>query len=312
MKNILPKIIVILSAIVLWFLIVSGQNYIGVVDLPLSVYEPRENMTLGEVIPKTVKVRIEGTGRALYFQRWTKKSSLILDVGAIVDNQRISLKNYFEQRPNQVRLQGDMKFLEVVYPDSIDIAIDQKISKKVTVNLNTDISVRSGFIKVSSPEHYDVIVTGPQTYLETLDHLESELLKKENMDMSFTEQVPVVNPNEELLDLQPNMIDVAVEIEMIGERTIANIPIHVKNQSDDLDIQFIPNTVSLRITGGNNKIQDLNERDFYVYFDYLSQWFPNKNYYPVKITAPDDVLDIIKITPEQVEVVVIRKNEVNE
>ena len=80
------------------------------------------------------------------------------------------------------------------------------------------------------------------------------------------------------------------------------------NKPSDLEIQFIPNTVSLRITGGNDQIQDLTRRDFYVYFDYLSQWFPNKNYYPVKITTPKEVLDVIQINPQQIEVVVIKKN----
>jgi YbbR domain-containing protein len=309
MKNILPKIVVSLAAIILWFLIVSGQTYIGVISLPLKIYEPREDMTLGQVLPQTVKVRVEGPGRSLYFHKWNEKSSLILDVGAITDNQKISLKDYFAERPNQVRLQSELNFLEIVFPDSIEIVIDRKTEKTVPVEIMSKISVRSGFILVGSQKLKNVTLTGPEHYLEKIDRVQSELFIKENADASFQAQIDVVNPNPELVTLSPTMIDVSFDIEMIGERTISNIPIKIKNKPEELEIQFIPNTVNLRVTGGNNQIQDLTPRDFYVYFDYLSQWFPNKNYYPVKVNAPEQVLDIIRITPQEVEVVVIRKNQ---
>ncbi len=309
MKNILPKIIVTLSAIILWLLIVSGQTYVGVIDIPMSIYEPREEMTLGQELPKTIKVRVEGPGRSLYFHRWSKKSSLILDVGTIADNQKISLKGYFEERPNQVRLQSELEFLEVVYPDSIDIMIDNKIDKTVQVQIVSEISVRSGFIQINDPEIKQVVLSGPEQYLKDIESVQSEMLVKDNVDMSFISEVNVLNPNPQLVTLTPKQIDVAVNVEMIGERTINNIPIQVKNQPNDLNIQFIPNTISLRVTGGNDQIQNLTRRDFYIYFDYLSQWFPNKNYYPVKITSPDVVLDVIRVIPEQIEVVVVRKNK---
>ena len=308
MKNIIPKIIVAFAAVILWFLIVSGQKYVGVIDLPLTIYEPREDMTLGDVLPQTIKVRVEGPGRALYLQKWSKKSTLILDVGNITDEERISLKDYFQERPNQVRLQSEMTFLEVVFPDSIDIMIDTKVDKKVPVEIMTEVSVRPGFIRVGDPDPAFVTLTGPSSTLETINRVRSGILKKENVDASFVEVVPVINPNPELLDMDPGNIEVGVNVEMIGERTIANIPIQVKNQPEDLTIQFIPNTVSLRITGGNNQIQSLTARDFTIYFDYLTQWFPNKNYYTVKITPPSEVLDVIRVVPETIEVVVIRKD----
>ena len=246
----------------------------------------------------------------MYFQRWSKKSILILDVGAINDNRRISLKSYFNERPNQVRLQSDMTFLEIVYPDSIDIFIDNKTEKTVPVNINANIKVRSGFIQVGEPEVEYVMMTGPESYLKTIDNVQSEILTKDNVDMTFETEIGLINPNPELLSLSQEKIKVSFEVEMIGERTIANVPVRVKNRPEDLDIQFIPNTVSLRITGGNSQIQNLTASDFYVYFDYLSQWFPNKNYYSIKMTFPDEVLEVIRTNPDKIEVVVTRKNTV--
>lgn len=308
MKKFIPKIIVAISAVILWFLIVSSQTYVGVIDLPLTVYEPRVKMTLGQVLPQSVKIRVEGPGRSLYLQRWSKKSSLILDVGTITNDQKISLKSYFQERPNQVMLQSEMKFLEVVYPDSINVFIDNKVEKIIPVTIQSDISVRPGFIQVNAPELSEVTLTGPQSLLLDYDQLQTEVIKKDNADMSFISATPIINPNPVLVSISPEEIEVEFKVEMIGERTISNIPIQVKNQPTDLEIQFIPNTVSLRVTGGNNQIQNLTRRDFYVHFDYLSQWFPNRNYYPVKISSPEEVLDVININPQQIEVVVIRKN----
>jgi len=110
MKKFIPKIVVVISAVILWLLIVSSQTYVGVIELPLTVYEPRVEKTLGQILPQSVKVRVEGPGRSLYLQRLSNKSSLILDVGNIANDQKISLKSYYQERPNQVMLQSEMKF----------------------------------------------------------------------------------------------------------------------------------------------------------------------------------------------------------
>lgn len=307
MKNVIPKIVVVLSAVILWFLIVSGQKYIGVIDVPLKAYEPREDKTLAEPLPKTVKLRVEGNGRNLYFQHWSKKSQLILDVGAISNSQTISLKEYFRERQNQVRLMDDMQFLEVIYPDSIMIKIDNKINKTVAVHVRSDISLRPGYILVENKEDYLVGISGPEKVVKTIDQLETEQFNRENADLAFSAEIALVNPFPNLLELSKPKLDVYFPVEMIGERTIENISINVKNQPEDLEIKFLPNTVSLKVTGANSQIQALEARDFNVYFDYLTQWFPNKNYYPIKVKTPEVVLDVLSTSPEQVEVIVVKK-----
>jgi YbbR domain-containing protein len=308
MKNLLPKILVAVSAVVLWLLIVTGQQNISVIDIPMSIYEPRPDKILGEPLPKKIKVRVEGTVRSFYFHKWIESSSLILDVGTINDIQRLSLKSYFRERPNQVHIKSDMRFLEVVYPDSIEIFIDNKVSKEVPVRIISDIRVRPGYILVGEAKTSPVRIQGPEHYIKTIDHIVTRPIKREQADMTFTVNVPLVNPNPELVTLEPEFADIRFDIEMIGERTILNVPVTVKNQPGDLEIQFIPNTVSLRITGGNSQIQSLTNHDFNVHFDYLTQWLPNKNHYTVKINKPPEVLDIIRVVPDQVEVVVVRKS----
>ncbi len=309
MKNILPKMIVSVAAVIFWLLIVAGQEYVTVREVSLKVYDPRSEVTLGKALPEHVNVRVEGPGHILYFQRWMKNASLVLDVGTIYQDQRISLKSYFEQRPNQVILHPEITFLEIVYPDSVDIVIENKVTREIPLEIASDISVRSGYIQVDESVQSHVTVTGPENHVNSLDHLRTETLKKENADMSFSAEISVINPDPELLNLDPGKVKVAFEIEMIGERSIHNIPVKVRNQPPDLELQLIPDAVSLRITGGNGRIQDLAPNDFLVHFDYLAQWFPNKHYYPVNIDPPEEVLDIISINPETIEVVVIKRND---
>jgi hypothetical protein len=254
-----------------------------------------------------VNVRVQGPGHVLYFQRWSKKSSLILDVGTISDDQRISLKSYFEERPNQVVLPPDVRFLEIVYPDSIDIEVDRKISRNVPVKIMYDVSVRPGYVRTREPEARAVTLSGPEKEVRKIEHLRTEVFTRENADASFHAEIPVINPEPALLELDPAIVDVFFEIEMIGERSIHNIPVTVRNRPADLRVQLIPDVVSLRITGGNDEIQELAAGDFRVYFDYLSQWFPNKNYYSLNIIPPEEVLDVIAVSPEKVEVVVIKE-----
>ncbi|MDZ7795930.1 MAG: hypothetical protein U5N56_02315 [Candidatus Marinimicrobia bacterium] len=69
MKNLLPKIIVIIAAMIFWLLIVAGQNYVVVTEIPLRVYEPRSDMTLGKVLPEKGE---RSCGRARTYSLFSK------------------------------------------------------------------------------------------------------------------------------------------------------------------------------------------------------------------------------------------------
>lgn len=304
MKSTTPKILVIIAAVLFWLLIISGQNYINVVELPLQVYEPRPDKSLGKVLPKKVSVRVEGPGRAIFLQNWFKKAGLILDVGTINNLERISLKDYFKNRPNQVLLNEELTFLEVVYPDSIDVLVEDKISKKLPVKVNADISIKSGYIQVGKELVQEVTVEGPEGLVNKIKSISTRPLLVEDADASLTLRAELINPNPDLLQLNPAAVNVNINIEMIGERMISGVPIAIRNRPQELQIRTIPETVSLQITGGNTQIQSLNAEDFTVYFDYLTQWLPNKHYYTPRVITPETVLDLLSISPERVEVVV--------
>lgn len=304
MKSTTPKILVIIAAVLFWLLIISGQNYINVVELPLQVYEPRPDKSLGKVLPKKVSVRVEGPGRAIFLQNWFKKAGLILDVGTINNLERISLKDYFKNRPNQVLLNEELTFLEVVFPDSIDVLVEDKISKKLPVKVNADISIKSGYIQVGKELVQEVTVEGPEGLVNKIKSISTRPLLVEDADASLTLRAELINPNPDLLQLNPAAVNVNINIEMIGERMISGVPIAIRNRPQELQIRTIPETVSLQITGGNTQIQSLNAEDFTVYFDYLTQWLPNKHYYTPRVITPETVLDLLSISPERVEVVV--------
>ncbi|MDD3966201.1 MAG: hypothetical protein PHP63_04005 [Candidatus Marinimicrobia bacterium] len=309
MKNTIPKIIVVLAAILFWLLVVSGQRTVSVVDLPLQVYEPRQEKALARPLPEKIRLRVEGPGRTIYFMKFQKKNSLVLDVGNISNNERISLKSYFEGRPKQVHLDPELKFLEVVYPDSIDIVIEDRVTRSIPVRVAADISVKPGHIQIGTAVAETVSAEGPLTILNKITHVQTQTLKRENVDLSFDAELALINPAPDLLKISPELVTVRVEIETIGERTIHGIPVQIRNQPPELQIKAIPHTVSLHITGGNTRIQKLTATDFTVYFDYLTQWLPNKHYYAPRVIEAADVLDVTGISPERIEIVVSRKNQ---
>ena len=133
MNNVGSKIFVFFLAFLLWLFIVTGRNYVIETDIPLRIYEPRTDHMLAEKVPDKISVRVGGSGRGVLLMNLFNKGSLILDIGNITKDQRISLKNYFEQRPNQVVLADNITFHEIIFPDSIDIIVDRKIEREVPI-----------------------------------------------------------------------------------------------------------------------------------------------------------------------------------
>ncbi len=308
--NILNKIVVFLMAVVLWVVIVSGLNYTIIVEVPIEKYNPMSNKVLKNNIPTSAFVRLAGSGTNLIISKYFQRVKLILDISEIDKSGNINLKKYYEKYPNFIYLpKNGIELLDIVYPDSIDIQLDEKVSKLIPIKLISEIKLQPGYI-FSKPivlSEYNVNVTGPKSIIEKLDTIETEKLLLEKVDLSFVKITDYINPNPEFIKFEKKNVTVSGDVEIIGEKEFTDIKIKGVNIPEDFIVRFIPKTVSLVVIGGNNKLQKVSNNEFKVIFDYSKQWIPNKIYYTPIIKIPKDIINCKKIIPNNIEVVFEKK-----
>lgn len=309
-KNILSKIMAFLMAVVLWIFIVSGFKYTILLEIPIEVYNPISNKILKSNISRKASVRLNGSGRSLMIAKYFERAKLILDISLIDKNGSLALNEYFTEHPNCVYLpKKNIELLDIVYPDSIDIQLDEKISKTVPIKLNIEIKLKPGYIlsKPVAPLEDQINVIGPKSIIENLDTIETEQLLLKDVHQSFNRKIEYINPKPELLKLENKTARIEGKVEMIGEKNISDIHVQGKNIPEDFNVRFIPKAVSLKVIGGNDQIQNLTKQKFKVVFDYSKQWIPNKIYYKPIIIIPSNVIECKEIIPNRIEVVFEKK-----
>lgn len=309
-KKSLTWLISFFLAVLVWFVIVNDKEYTVNMEIPITVYEPREDKTLKNIIPTTAVVRFKGKGRALLAAKIFKEPFLILDVANIQERYHVSLNDYYQKYPNRVDYpRGDMEFLEVVYPDTFTIIIDDKISKELPVKLNYTAEPAPGYLFSGKPETdpATVVVTGPKSKIQHLSHIETRHLNPGNINRETILEVELMNPEPSFMTLEKKTATVTFQVESIGERTFTQLPVLARNVPDNITVRFIPASVSLTIVGSNEYIQSLKGDSLQVFFDYSKQWIPSKIYYQPEVQVPQKVLDWKNLKPARIEVVIVRK-----
>ncbi|MCK5519750.1 MAG: YbbR-like domain-containing protein [Candidatus Marinimicrobia bacterium] len=303
-------ILPLFSAFVIWMMIVTNKDYTIIIDTPIEIYEPRPDKILKNEVPASAQVLFRGSGRDLMYSKYIVPPQLILDVSTISRYYQIDLNEYFTKYPNRVLYtRGSIEYLEIVYPESVNVQIDEKLTKEIPVHINAEIQTRSGYIitksPVASPEK--IAVSGPRSTVRKLKVIESEAFNMSAVSQSIHRNISLINPDPGFLNFQFEEVAFNVKVESIGERIISNIPIVVVNAPKNLNINVIPPVISLTIVGGNDLIQNIKAEDIELHFDYASQWLPNTYYYAPEVGIPNLVMEWKAMSPAKVEVIIVRK-----
>ena len=103
-------------------------------------------------------------------------------------------------------------------------------------------------------------------------------------------------------------INYFLDVQQISERIIADIPVKVINKVRGIRVFPSPQTVSLTVVGGVNKIADIKPNDISVIVDFKS-WKLEKNFYIPKIAVPFDILNWKDLSPRTIELGVARESK---
>ena len=139
-------------AISLWLFLISNNTYNMVVDMPIEARNLSAQHALNKEVPKLAKVRLKGTGRSL-FKSYILKSffpnfKLVIDLERISQEYSFILNDYFERYPQKISIPSnfDVQYVEIVYPNSIQISLDEYKEKIVDVVVNANISPAPGSV----------------------------------------------------------------------------------------------------------------------------------------------------------------------
>ena len=306
----------LILAISLWLFVISNNIYNMVVDMPIEARNLSAQHALNKEVPKVAKVRLKGTGRSL-FKSYILKSffsnfKLVIDLERISQEYNFILNDYFEKYPQKISIPSNfgVQYVEIVYPNSIQISLDEYKEKIVDIVVNANILPAPGYTMVGdfNITPTKVKIAGPKEIIEKINKVNTIQYSFNDISDEIQTKMILKTVTEDIIELTPKEVFFRQKVELISERIISEIPVQLNNASDEVQVFLSPQTVSLTVVGGINFISSLIPKDINISVDFL-KWNPSTQFYPIQVETPRDIIKWMDLSPQNIELVVTRSVE---
>jgi YbbR domain-containing protein len=237
-KDLLLKIISLCLGSLLWYLVV-GEDQVDIsIQVPIEVLNLPDNLVISNKFKEELDVSIRGP-RSIIQELRNRNISRPVDLSK-AEPGAIVIKNDKDSIP----LPRGITVLQL-QPANITLSIDRLVQKTIPIHPVTEGEVSPGYkLRQITMDPNEIIVSGPQTVLNSALSLKTYVINLEGLNRSIT--LPVhLNLSPEFIDLIGETVVVAkIEVqEKIVSKKISKIPINVKDASRSVIVE--PHTISV-------------------------------------------------------------------
>ena len=238
-------IICIGIAFIFWIGTKMAKSYDSAMEVKLDFIPPNAQNILTKKPPEKLKLTLHGNGWGLMFQSFRKTPRLAYRLS------QDTLQEFRFQQFNQdlqPNIRGKVD-IETIVPDKIALHLDAKVSKRIPIQFNQDITIAAQFLQIApaSIRPDTVVVTGPASVLKNINFGETKAVAFNNLTTRMTDLIAIRPYNNQQVVFEPNAVIYDVIIEQLTEKEL-EIPIEVIGQTDSLAIY--PNRIKVKCTVG--------------------------------------------------------------
>ena len=304
-------------AVILWFFSISNSLFDADVELPIEIRNIREGKALGQEAPRKATLRFSGTGRSLaklLIQLPFSNAKLVLDLERVQQRHVFYLDEYLRGNPQRISipivgLKEKLTFVEVVSPDSIEIVLGDYKEKLVRIIPQVTLDVAVGYTQVGDTEVFPprVTVKGVIQAVNEVDLVRTMRRTYSDVDGPLQITVGLLHPDpEQVLEVSPVVATLKMNIQMIGELRLEEVPVKILNIPGERNITVGPSTVALTVTGGVAYLANLDKELVEVFIDYRTQWSPTDAMVEPQVRLGGHLLEHRDLVPSQLEIITSR------
>lgn len=289
-----------------WFLNALSKTYTVDLNVPVRYVNLPNNKTLANQLPDQFDLKIKAHGfTILRYQVSVLFLPLEFDVNNMTDNRMMDRKKSSYIFPTRqfltdlsYQLSSEMEILSM-NPDTLYFKFDQmgqkrvKVKPIVKVNLKKQFQI-SGDIK-TTPDSIEV--NGPQSVLDTLHFVLTEIKKFTAVDQSVETEASLQKPKD--LFFEPQKVVINIPVEEFTEAQLS-VPVMLINQPEDLNIKLFPAKVKVAFQVGLSRFQEMQPEDFKLSVTF-SDIRDGKQLLKISSESTPAYLYDLKITPEEIE-----------
>jgi YbbR domain-containing protein len=291
-----------------WLMMSLSREYTIQLSFPVSYINPPFDKVIANHLPSTIDIEIRSRGfNILLYKLKHKKEAVLID---IKDSKPLSEKNHYYLPTNSridkitAQFDNDIKVMKV-YPDTIYLDFNKKISRKVLVKANLSIAFdkhyqQSDSIKVI-PDH--IVISGAADLVNKINYVTTEPLELKNVSDSVSLKLNILKtPDLKMVELSQPSVQVMVNVTKYTEGNI-ELPIEIENLPRGYSLKIFPDKVSVKYHVAFQNYEKINALQFRAVVDY-SKIEQGSSKLKVQLLKHPTEIKSIKLNPEKVEYII--------
>lgn len=294
--------ICILISLIFWFLVRMSQVY--TVSKPVNIDEvlPPEKI-LRTPISKDITALIEGRGWDLFFEFLLKEELYLQQFPNTENSLSISNNEIKRKIENELKV-NDLNVLNVILDNEV-ISIEDKISKKIPLYLNNNLSLEKGHQLADSisfnPSYVEII--GPVSLVTQIEKWPINYSVEIPLKATKSETIKIEKP-EPPLKMDIHEVEMTIPIEAFTEKSIF-VPVNVNNLTDK-EILIFPEKIQISVLVGLSKFNQTNPEDFDLTVTFKEEQNKNIQFLQVEIKSKPAWVSHLKLSSQTVRYFVIK------
>ena len=239
----------LLLSAVLWGYVTLTRTTEDDVEIPLVVEAPA-NQALLSTVPRTITVRVRGSGLQILNMKYLNKTSdCRIDLGRV---RPTSGSLYEIERDDLVRsttVPGALSIVSVT-PTALILTTGDLFRQEVPVELVSHITCRDGFEIVGQPilDPAIVEIRGTRSIVESISAWRTQKVSLDDVHEPVELNVPMSDSLMTVLNVVPSLITVRMDVQQTAEMVVHDVDVRLGQETADLRIE--PARISVTVQGG--------------------------------------------------------------
>ena len=291
-----------------WILTVLSKDYTTTVHYKADFIDLPVDKLLIDEEEVDLHLQVIAPGFTILAHRLSLRNELPLSVSSFIPKKKGNYWNYFllgEQSISQIQevIPTSMQLLHI-QPNRIDLLLDEKAERVVSVKLKSSISFKDLFRQKEAVklEPSTIVISGPKAVVEVFDEINTELLSLEDVDNFKNGEIEIQSLNHSEINYSAKNIKWELKVEQFTEGEI-KLPIEMKNVPKGYEIKLFPDEVTVSYLISLDKF-DLVKPDMFAAQILFDSDFKRQS---VNLSRQADFVENVRVFPSKVEYYLIKK-----
>ncbi len=256
----------LLSAL-FWFFSTLSENYSYLTQFNLHYRDIPEDLVFQQAPVPQISAQIEASGFTILSHKLSAKN---LNLSFTQFKSGKNGNYYFlpnHRIPNLQKQLSDTKIIRFI-PDSITIFLGKLTTKKVPVLADLKLRFKPGYKLTKSllikPD--SLLITGPQTAIDTIQSVPTIQLKIEDIDTDFEKEI-LLNKLPEKIKINSKKVTIKAKVGKFTQGSI-EVPIQINHVPKGVQIVLFPKTVQVNFEVTLEDYAKVTNKSFTISCDY--------------------------------------------